>query len=106
MFKGKLGRLIMESVQPKSLRRTPVRSDAPCPGTTMATVNLRFDPANETAEPPRLNQLIAKLKVSTFFGSIPMREIPTKASDFHYSSTRGIYTENINLSSRCLASVG
>lgn len=105
MFKGKLGRLTMESVQPKSLRLPPVRVEASCPVTTLATVNLRFDPANENAEPPRLNQLIARLKVSTFFGSVPMRELPTKANDFHYSSIRGIYTETIHLSSRCLASV-
>ena len=105
MFKGKLGRLIMESVQPKSLRLPPVRGEASCPVTTMATVNVRFDPANECAEPPRLNQLISKLKVSTFFGSIPMREMPVRASDFHYSSVRGIYNETVNLSSRCLGSV-
>ena len=105
MFKGKLGRLTMESVQPKSLRLPPVRGEAPCPITTMATVNLRFDPANENAEPPRLNQLNAKLKVSTFFASVPMKEIPARANDFHYSSTRSIYTDTVNLSSRCLASV-
>ena len=107
MFKGKLGRLIMESVQPKSLRLPPVRGETRdrCPITTMATVNLRFDPANENAEPPRLNQLNAKLRVSTFFASIPMKEIPARANDFHYSSTRGIYTDSVNLSSRCLASV-
>ncbi|KAL8797005.1 MAG: hypothetical protein Q9195_000776 [Heterodermia aff. obscurata] len=105
MFKGKLGRLTMESVQPKSLRLPPVRGEARCPITTMATVNLRFDPANENAEPPRLNQLNAKLKVSTFFASVPMKEIPARANDFHYSSTRGIYTDTVNLSSRCLGSV-
>lgn len=105
MLKGKLGRLIMESAQPKSLRLPPVRAEAHCPITTMATVNVRFDPACETAEPPRLNQLITKLKVLTIYGTVPMREIPSKASEFHYSSTRGIYTNTIHLSSRCLASV-
>lgn len=105
IFKGKLGRLTMESVQPKSLRLPPVRREALCPITTMATVNLRFDPANENAEPPRLNRLVTRLKVSTFFGSIGIKEVPMRASDFHYSSTRGIYSEMINLSSRCLASV-
>ena len=105
MLKGKLGRLVMESFQPKSLRLPPVRASVHCPITTMATINVRFDPANENAEPPRLSQLIAKLKVLTFFGSVPMGEIPSKASDFHYSSTRGVYTNTVSLSSRCLASV-
>lgn len=95
----------MESVQPKSLHLPPVRREDPCPITTMATVNLRFDPANENAEPPRLNQLSAKLKVSTFFASLPMKEIPARANDFHYSSTRSVYTDTVNLSSRCLGSV-
>ena len=105
MFKGRLGRLSMESSQPKSLRLPSVRCGASRPTTTMATVNLRFDPTSETSGPPRLNQLNTKIKVSTFFSSVPMREIPTKASEFFYSSTKGLNSETLNLSSRCLASV-
>ncbi|MCJ1457065.1 hypothetical protein MMC28_007431 [Mycoblastus sanguinarius] len=102
MFKGKLGSLTMQSVQPKSLRLPSVRTTSCCPVTTMATVKVRFDPAEESAQPPRLNTLQTKLKVATFFTSVPMRVLPAKSSDFHYSSVKGIYVEALNLSSRCL----
>lgn len=69
----------------------------------MANVYLRFDPASEGSLPPRLNTLQAKLKVATFYASVPQRDIPTKSSDFHYSSLKGIFVETVNLSSRCLA---
>jgi len=105
MFKGRLGRLSMVSAQPKSLRLPSVRCGGSRSTTTMATVNLRFDPTSETSGPPRLSQLNTKIKVSTFFASTPMRDIPTKASEFFYSSIKGLTSETVNLSSRCLASV-
>lgn len=104
MFRGKLGRLTMESSEPKSLRLPSLRSNGSCPVTTMATVNIRFDPAEESARPPKLSSLSAKLKVATYFGSVPMTEIPGKITDFHYSSTKGVVVETIPLSSRCVAS--
>ena len=106
IFKSKLGHLVMESLQPTSLRLPPLRSESDCPVTTMATVNVRFDPADESCQPPRLNTLEAKLKIATFFASIPMQEIPGKSSDFHYSSVKGIFVDALNLSSRCLANQG
>ncbi|KAI4216493.1 MAG: hypothetical protein LQ351_000982 [Letrouitia transgressa] len=104
MFKGKMGRLVMESLQPHSLRLPSIKTVSPCPVTTMATVNLRFDPASPSAQPPRLGTLSTKLKVATFFASVPMGEIPARSSTFHYSSTKGIYVETQPLSSRCVAS--
>ena len=105
MFKGRLGRLTMESTQPKSLRLPSVRCKDSRSTTTMATVNLRFDPTSETPGPPRLNQLNTKIKVSTFFSSTPMREIPTKSNEYYYSNVKGSINESLSLSSRCLASV-
>jgi len=104
IFKGKLGRLTMEAAQPKSLRLPPPRSESTCSPTTMATVNLRFDPADESAQPPRLGQLWNRLKVATFFGTLPMRNFPTKASVGSYDSQRGLFVETLNLSSRCVES--
>ena len=104
LFRGKLGRLTMESSEPKSLRLPSLRSNSCCPTTTMATVNVRFDPAEENARPPKLSSLSAKLKVATFFGSTPMTDIPRKITDFHYSSIKGVVVETIALSSRCVAS--
>ena len=104
-FQKKLGTLVMESAQPRSLRLPPPRAENPCPVTTMATLRLRFDPASPETQPPRLGSLVTKLKVATFFASKPMRDIPSRSTDFHYSSDRGIYVETVPLSSRCVASV-
>lgn len=104
IFKGKLGCLTMESSQPRSLRLPPLRSKSSSPVTTMATVNVRFDPADESAQPPALSSLNTKLKVATYFASVPMNDIPSKITDFHYSSTKGVLVETIVLSSRCIAS--
>ena len=103
-FKGKLGCLTAEADQPKSLRVPSIRSDRTSPVTTMARVNVRFDPANENIQPPALSTLAAKLKIATFYASVPMRDIPRRSVDFHYSSTKGIYVDVLNLSSRCIGS--
>ncbi|KAL8776428.1 MAG: hypothetical protein Q9213_008277 [Squamulea squamosa] len=104
-FQKKMGTLVMESTQPSSLHLPPLRSENPCPVTTMATINLRFDPASPEIQPPRLGSLVTKLKVATFFASKPMRDIPNRSTDYHYSSERGIYVETVPLSSRCVMSV-
>lgn len=101
-LKSKLGRLVIQSAQPTSLRLPPVRSETETSVTTMATVNVRFDPADESYQPPRLNNLQAKLKVATYYASVPMRSLPTSSNDFRFSSIQGLYVETLNLSSRCL----
>lgn len=105
-FLKKLGRLVVQSPQPQSLK-LPYRKDpnADCSPTTMATVNVRFDPVDESSPLPSLSTLQAKLKVGTFFASSPMDEIVTKSSDFHSSSVRGIFVETVNLSSLCLSNI-
>ena len=102
-LKPKLGRLVIQSAQPTSLRLPPVRSEGEASVTTMATVNVRFDPADESCKPPRLNNLQAKLKVATYYASVPMRSLPTNSHDFRFSSIQGLYVETLNLSSRCLS---
>lgn len=104
LFKGKLGILTMESAQPKSLRLPALNSNSTCPITTMATVDVRFDPCEEGARPPRLDNLSTKLKVATFFSSVPMSDWPSKTTEFHYGNTQGVHVETIPLSSRCVAS--
>ena len=103
-FKGKLGCLVAEADQPKSLRLPSVRAKRNTPVTTMARVNVRFDPADESIQPPNLGSLATKLKIATFFASVPMKEIPIRSSDFHYSSIKGLYVDMMNLSSRCIGS--
>ena len=103
MFRKKLGRLTAEAVQPKSLRLHSIRSENKCEVTTMATVHIRFDPVDEKSEPPKLDALTAKLKVATFYASVPLRDLPAKSRDFHYSSVKGLFVDTIPLASRCLA---
>ncbi|MCJ1287254.1 hypothetical protein MMC26_006602 [Xylographa opegraphella] len=106
MFKGKLGRLTVESSQPSSLRLPYCRADISAARvTTMAVVNLRFDPSDESSKPPRLGSLVNKLKVVTFFAAIPARDFPCRANSYIYDSQRGVFVESINLSSRNVESV-
>ncbi|MCJ1259718.1 hypothetical protein MMC24_007557 [Lignoscripta atroalba] len=104
MFKGKLGRLTVEAAQPKSLQLFPVKSKSSCPITTMVVFNLRFDPAEEGAQPPRLGSLVNKLKVNTFYASAPMRGFPLKSNSLIYDTQRGHHVETLSLSSRCVQS--
>ena len=105
MFKGKLGRLTVEAAQPSSLRLPAPRAESSCRVTTMATMNLRFDPTEESAHAPRLGQLVTKLKAATFFASVPMREIPSNSAAFRFDNRRGLFVETLNLSSRNVESV-
>ncbi|KAL9101282.1 MAG: hypothetical protein Q9163_003454 [Psora crenata] len=104
-FRKELGRLTAEAAQPRSLHLPSIHSDSTCPVTTMATVRLRFDPSDDNAQPPKLDKLVAKLHVATFFATVPLRALPRKTCDFHYSNVKDNYFENIPLSSRCLANV-
>ena len=105
LFKGKLGRLTVEAVQPKSMRLPTLRAPQGSASSssqvgTMAVLNLRFDPAETSAQPPRLGCLIAKLKVNTFFSSAPFSSIPTKSTDSIYDTARGLFIETIPLHGR------
>jgi hypothetical protein len=104
VFKGKLGRLTIETAQPRSLRLPPPRSGANPQVTTMATVKLRFDPADENTTPPKLGTLVNKLKVHTFFSAKPMNTLPSKEDAF-YTFNRAVYSTSVQLSSRCIESV-
>ncbi|KAK4913687.1 hypothetical protein LTR49_018021 [Elasticomyces elasticus] len=104
MLKGKLGSLVMEAAQPQSLHLgSNVKLD--CTGvTTMAKVMLRFDPADENAAPPKLGSLAAKLKVTTSFGSTARQQLPSKQASL-LDISQGMHTEQLNISSRCVANV-
>ncbi|KAI9719306.1 MAG: hypothetical protein M1812_003636 [Candelaria pacifica] len=104
IFKGKLGRLTMSASQPKSLLLPPPQATgAACATTTMATVNLRFDPSERSSQPPKLGSLRSKMKVATYFSSRPMKDFPTKSSAIT-DYKRGLFVDSIPLSSRCIES--
>jgi hypothetical protein len=103
LFKGKLGTLSARSIQPKALVIPGARTTDNKPITTMARLLLRFDPADETNAPPRLGSLATKLKVSTFYASSPRQNLPSRMT-VGFDVSQGAYSENVALSSLCIAS--
>lgn len=102
LLKGKLGTLVMEAAQPPSMRLRPRGSSES--ETSMATIMLRFDPIEEKSEPPSLGTLTSKLKVLTYFASTARTTLPTKKASL-LDLSQGLHTEQLNLSSRCVANV-
>ena len=105
LLKGKLGTLTVDAIQPPPLYLRNPRSKDTSPITAMATLKLRFEPTDASAKPPRLGSLISRLKVATFYSSIPLRNIPSRASTFHYDTNRGVYVDTLSLAARCVESV-
>ncbi|KAK0354667.1 hypothetical protein LTR91_011557 [Friedmanniomyces endolithicus] len=103
VLKGKLGSLVMEAAQPQALRLRS-SNESECRTTTMATVMLRFDPTDENAAPPKLGSLSSKLKVNTFFASTARQQLPTKQGSL-LDVTQGMHSDQLSLSSRCVANV-
>ncbi|KAI9709761.1 MAG: hypothetical protein M1820_003164 [Bogoriella megaspora] len=104
IFKGKLGRLVMESVEPR-----PFRLSSPSNGDnglvdTLATVMLRFDPHDASSPLPRLSTLTSKLKSYTHYASSVRHAYPTKASVM-IDMSQGLHTETLTLASRCVHQV-
>lgn len=100
----KTGRLAIETRQPNSLSLAPPNGDPNKPEipTTVASLVLRFDPSGYTSTPPRLSQLISKLKVATFFSSAPRSNYPSKKKIL-YDASQGLYVDVLPLASRCMA---
>lgn len=106
MLKGKLGRLAMESTQPKGFRLPAVPLGEQIPEvSTMSKVVLRFDPASEDCPPPRLGSMGSKLKVSTYYASGPRTGYPSRAN-LAFDTSQGYISEFVSLSSMCVASAG
>ncbi|KAF2155272.1 hypothetical protein K461DRAFT_253492 [Myriangium duriaei CBS 260.36] len=104
VFKGKLGRLVIEAAQPKAMCIPSYKSEDQTPESTMVTVNLRFDPADSKSSAPKLGYLNSKLKVSSFFSSSARAKLPTK-KDTQWDLNQGLHSETLNLASRCLGNV-
>jgi hypothetical protein len=106
MFSGKLGKVTVSAAQPGAVTLPAPSDSGATPATTMATVNLRFDPHEESSQPPRLGSLSAKIKASTFFAVRPTSTIPThRKAHNQFEIHRGVYDSTVNLSSRCVESV-
>ncbi|GAM83110.1 hypothetical protein ANO11243_010960 [Dothideomycetidae sp. 11243] len=101
MFKGKLGRLVVEAVQPKALRIPSHLSDSEAPESTFVTVNARFDPVDENSTYPSLGSVNSRLKVNNFFATCARSSLPSK-NDTRWDLSQGLHVESINLASRCM----
>lgn len=104
LFKGKLGRLVVESTQPKAIRIQSGASDERTDETTMTTVNVRFDPADGKGAPPKLGSITTRLKVATFFSSSARTKLPARG-DTQWDFTQGLHSESISLAQRCLGNI-
>ncbi|CAG8948778.1 hypothetical protein HYFRA_00001900 [Hymenoscyphus fraxineus] len=106
LFSGKLGKITITGAQPGAIVLPPPSSKSDIPPTTMATVQLRFDPKETSSKPPRLGALSAKIKSSTFFAVRPMGHLPThRNSSSQFTIHSGVYDNTVSLSSRCVESV-
>ena len=103
-LRGKLGRLVASSAQPKPIRLSPPNCEARDTVSTAATVQLRFDPVGNE-KPPRLGSMTSKLKASTFFSAGPWEDFPSQSGNLPFSQVgQGLYTESVHLSTMCVAS--
>jgi hypothetical protein len=105
LFKGKMGRITAEALQPSGFRLPALKNRSASPISTITTVYLRFDPVDDKAQPPPLGSIVSKLRAQTFFGSLPFRVIPSRSSIIAWDSQRGLFVQAVELSSRCISSV-
>ncbi|KAF2093367.1 hypothetical protein NA57DRAFT_48431 [Rhizodiscina lignyota] len=102
LLRPKTGRLVMESAQPRALM-LPHRNPDPMV-TTMLRVNLRFDPVDEAQEPPKLCNLVSKMKVTTFFASAPRHVVPVRANT-QMDFSQGFHAQTVPLAQRCVSNI-
>lgn len=105
LFAAKTGYLTVEAVQPLPFYLSHPTKQDNCPITTMATLKLRFESFETQVKPPKLSMLNSRLKIGTFYSSVPLTSIPLKSDTFHYEGNRGIYVDTISLASRCVEGV-
>ncbi|KAJ5082991.1 hypothetical protein N7532_012034 [Penicillium argentinense] len=103
-LRGKLGRMIATTVQPKPIRLLPLSCEAPDTVSTVATVQLRFDPVGNEM-PPKLGSMTSKLKASTFYSAGPWEDYPCQSGSMPFSQVgQGLFNESVPLSTMCVAS--
>lgn len=101
VFSGKLGKITVSAEPPSAIVLPAPSSESTLPPTTMATVNLRFDPNDKSSQPPRLGGLTTKITASTFFAARPAEHLPSHYTmTAHFETVRGVYDTSVTLSSR------
>lgn len=104
LFKGRLGNLVVEADQPKSLRLPPHYPATQSTITTVAKLRLRFDPAERNVQPPKLGSLSSKLKINSWYSDAARPIVPNKKCIQH-DLHQGLHTEMLNMSSRPMENV-
>ncbi|CAI7572963.1 unnamed protein product [Penicillium glandicola] len=102
-LRGKLGRIVASSSQPKPIQLLPPAGEPTDTVSTVATVNLRFDPVGDE-QPPQLGTMTSKLRVSTFFSAVPWDDFPSTNGMPLSQIGSGLYPETIHLLTMCVAS--
>jgi hypothetical protein len=102
-LRGKMGRLVAATSQPKPIRLLPPNCEPSDTVSTVATVNLRFEPVGNE-QPPPLGTMISKLRASTFYSASPWDDFPSSTGVPFGQIDRGLYTEAVPLSTMCVAS--
>lgn len=103
VLKSKTGTLTMQTSQPAPLQ-VGLNTRASHPGTTKATLSLRFDPADKNCQPPRLDNVSSKLKIITIFASTARQNIPVQSASF-LDACQGAHVAKVGLASICVSSV-
>ncbi|CAI7629339.1 unnamed protein product [Penicillium palitans] len=102
-LRGKLGRIVASSSQPKPIQLLPPDGEPTDTVSTVATVNLRFDPVGDE-QPPSLGTMTSKLRVNTFFSAAPWEDFPSTTGMPFAHIGCGLYTESVPLLTMCVAS--
>ncbi|OJJ40234.1 hypothetical protein ASPWEDRAFT_47105 [Aspergillus wentii DTO 134E9] len=104
LMRGKLGRLVVATSQPKPIQLPAPTTASPDSVNTVTTVHLRFDPVGNE-QPPRLGSVWSKLKATTYYSAIPWSDYPNQSGTMLWTQVgRGLYNETIPLSTLCVAS--
>ncbi|CRL21244.1 unnamed protein product [Penicillium camemberti] len=102
-LRGKLGHIVASSSQPKPIQLLPPDGEPTDTVSTVATVNLRFDPVGDE-QPPSLGTMTSKLRVNTFFSAAPWEDFPSTTGMPFAHIGCGLYTESVPLLTMCVAS--
>ena len=104
--RAKRGRMVVAAAQPKSIELLPESNKNEIESVnSVATLHLRFDPADKHEQPPKLGTVGTKLTAATFFSANPWTDFPgTSRAGSWAQLGRGIYIESVPLSTRCVAS--
>ncbi|KAJ5918014.1 hypothetical protein N7454_010389 [Penicillium verhagenii] len=102
-LRGKQGQLVASGLQPKPIALLPPSCETQDTVSTVAKVQLRFDPVGDE-QPPRLGSMTTKIRASTFYSANPWEDFPCQSGTSVSQVGQGLYTDSIPLSNMCVAS--